>query len=106
MSLYYLQKFIYDLNRSTQVRENYENDSVGFVAQYDLTEDERNALQDVDVGLLYVMGVNGQLLMHYVAYSGVGWDDYIQAMKDGLQKYGAVRAGLYAAVNDGHGGAV
>ena len=55
-----------------------------------------------DIGLLYVMGVNGQLLMHFAALEGLAWDEYIQAMRDGLAEHGEVRTGFYATT-DGKG---
>ena len=40
------------------------------LADYELTAEEQAALRDPDIGLLYVMGVNGQILMHYAALRG------------------------------------
>ena len=47
------------------------------------------------------MGVNGQLLMHYAALMDYEWDEYIQAMKNGLKEHGQVRAGLYLRTGGG-----
>ena len=33
--------------------------------------------------------------MHYAALMDYEWDEYIQAMKNGLHEHGQVRAGLY-----------
>ena len=100
MSLYYLQKVIYELNRDEKARERFETDVDGFLSDFDLTQEEIKALKDPDIGLLYVLGVNGQLLMHYAAYKGLPWDDYIAAMRNGVEEHGPVRAGLYAMVRD------
>jgi hypothetical protein len=97
MSLYAVQKLIYQLNRDPQVREQLQQDLDGLLAQYELTDDERNAIRDPDIGLLYVMGVNGQLLMHYAALRGFEWTAYIEAMREGERKYGPVRTGLYTS---------
>jgi hypothetical protein len=67
---------------------------------YELTVEERSALLSGDIGLLYVIGVNGQLLMHYAALLGLPWDDYIAAMRNGVRKHGPVRAGLYSMLKD------
>ena len=32
-----------------------------------------------DIGLLYVLGVNGQLLMHFAALHKIEWPDYLDA---------------------------
>ena len=61
-----------------------------------LTDEERAALLTRDIGLLYVLGVNGQILMHFAALCGVAWPDYLQALRDGVERHGPVRAGLYA----------
>jgi len=97
MSLYAVQKLIYQLNRDPQVREQLAQDFDGLLAQYELTDEERTAIHDPDIGLLYVMGVNGQLLMHYAALRGFEWNAYIEAMREGERKYGPVRVGLYTS---------
>lgn len=96
MSLYYLQKLIYQLNRDEHVRDRYEQDFESLLGDYPLDDHERAALRQPDIGLLYVMGVNGQLLMHYAALRGFEWNEYLQAMRDGLDEHGPVRAGLYS----------
>ena len=95
MSLYYIQKLIYQLNRDPAVRRRFDEDFEGLLAEYELTEEERDALRKPDIGLLYVMGVNGQILMHYAALRGYEWNAYIEAMREGERKYGPVRTGLY-----------
>ena len=100
MSLYYVQKLLYQLNRDPSARQRYENDFDGLLRDYELTHEEREAIVTGDIGRLYVMGVNGQLLMHYSALLGQAWDEYIQAMKDGVDKHGPVRGGLYTLLRD------
>ena len=65
---------------------------------YELDDEEETAIQTDDVGLLYVLGVNGQILMHYAAMCGYEWQEFLQAMRDGLERHGPVRRGLYATV--------
>jgi hypothetical protein len=96
MSLYSVQKLIYQLNRDPMARARHESDLDGLLAEYELTDDESRAIRKPDIGLLYVMGVNGQLLMHYAALRGFEWSQYIEAMKEGERKYGPVRTGLYS----------
>lgn len=100
MSLYYVQKLLYQLNRDDKVRKRFESDLEGLLGEYDLTDEERAAIVDGDVGLLYVMGVNGQILMHYSALIGQEWDEYIAAMKAGVATHGPVRGGLYTMLED------
>lgn len=106
MSLYYVQKVVYELNRDERKRQEFLDNPQTFLSAYELTDEETAALRDADIGLLYVMGVNGQLLMHFAAFRGYEWDAYIQSMKDGLQEHGDVRTGLYVSVDGGQGGAV
>ncbi len=100
MSLYYVQKVLYQLNRDPAVRKRFDASREDVLADYELTDEERTALLEGDVGLLYVMGVNGQILMHYAALLGQPWDVYINAMREGVRKHGPVRAGLYSMLKD------
>jgi hypothetical protein len=106
MSLYALQKLLYELNRDPRVQEEFGADREGVLARYRLSEEEADAIRNDDIGLLYILGVNGQILMHFAAWRGFAWDEYIQAMKDALAQHGQVRGGIYAAVDGGEGGAV
>jgi hypothetical protein len=96
MSLYSVQKLIFQVNRDPAVRARHDHDLNGLLCDYDLSADELRAIREPDIGLLYVIGVNGQLLMHYAALRGFEWDAYIEAMKEGERKYGPVRSGLYS----------
>lgn len=100
MSLYYVQKLLYQLNRDPAVRKRFDASREDVLADYELTDEERTALLEGDVGLLYVMGVNGQILMHYAALLGQPWDVYINAMREGVRRHGPVRAGLYSMLKD------
>jgi len=96
VSLYYTQKFLYQLNRDPLAQRRFRDDLDGLLSEYDLTGEERSAIQSRDVGLLYVFGVNGQILMHYAALLGLEWNEYLDAMRQGVARHGPVRAGLYA----------
>jgi hypothetical protein len=100
MSLYYVQKLLYQLNRDERVRARFASDRDALLGEYELTDEEHEAIVDGDVGLLYVMGVNGQILMHYSALLGQAWDEYLEAMRAGVREHGPVRAGLYALLRD------
>ena len=96
MSLYQLQKFLYDINRDPSAQQQYRSELERLLDRYELTAEERGAIARGDVGLIYVLGANGQLLMHFAALLGMPWAAYIQAMRDGVAKHGPVRAGVYA----------
>jgi hypothetical protein len=100
MSLYYVQKALYQLNRDPDLRRRFEGDADAALSPYQLTAEERAAIRQPDIGLLYVLGVNGQILMHYAAYRGFEWNAYLEAMREGVRRHGPVRAGIYALVED------
>jgi hypothetical protein len=96
MSLYSTQKFLYHLNRDEAVQKRFRDDLPALLADYELDDEERAAILGGDIGKLYVLGSNGQLLMHFAALLGMPWADYIEAMRDGVRRHGPVRAGIYA----------
>ncbi len=100
MSLYALQKLMFELNRDPKAQERFRTDQAALLDQFELTPEERGALEKPDVGLLYVLGVNGQLLMHFAALVGMEWSKYIQSMRDGVSEHGPVRAGIYAMTTE------
>jgi hypothetical protein len=100
MSLYHVQKLLYLLNRDGELRRRFQGDRAAVLEGYELTAEERGAITAPDIGLLYVLGVNGQLLMHYAALCGLEWNAYLEAMRDGVRRHGPVRAGVYAMVPD------
>ncbi len=100
MSLYHVQKLLYLLNRDGELRRRFQGDRAAVLKGYELTAEERGAITAPDIGLLYVLGVNGQLLMHYAALCGLEWNAYLEAMRDGVRRHGPVRAGVYAMVPD------
>lgn len=101
MSLYHLQKFLYVLNRDERAQARFADDRSALLDEYELTDEERRALEDGDIGLLYVLGVNGQILMHYAAFLGIEWFDYLERMRKGVEKHGPVRDGVYAMTGAG-----
>ena len=55
---------MYDLNRDDAAQQKYKDNLDKLLLEYELTEEEAMALHSSDIGLLYVLGVNGQILMH------------------------------------------
>ncbi len=96
MSLYATQKLLFHLNRDAAVQKRFRDALPALLDDYSLDDEERAAVLAGDVGKLYVLGSNGQLLMHYAALLGMPWADYIEAMRQGVRDHGPVRAGIYA----------
>ena len=101
MSHYQLQKFLYQLNRDERAQSRYREDVDSLIAEYELSDEEAQALREGDIGLLYVLGVNGQILMHFAAFLGIAWFDYLDLMRQGIERHGPVRAGVYAMTGGG-----
>ena len=96
MSLYMVQKFLFELNRDQSRQAAYRADRTAAVQGYDLSDQEQRALLEPDIGLLFHLGVNGQILMHFAAMHQIPWADYLQLMRDGIAEHGPVREGVYA----------
>ncbi len=96
MSLYAVQKFLYELNRDEMAQARYRDDRHAALEPFDLTDEEIGALTEPDIGLLFHLGVNGQILMHFAAFHQIEWADYLQRMRDGIEQHGPVREGVYA----------
>ena len=100
MRLYTVQKPIHQLNRDRRVRERFEADLESVLRAYELTDEEPEAVRRPDIGLPFVLGVNGQPLMHYAAMHGYRRADYIRSVRDGIGEHGRVRRGLYAMLEE------
>ena len=96
MSLYMLSKLMFALNRDPALQASFRADPAAVADQFGLTGEERHAVLAHDIGLLYVLGVNGQLLMHFAALVGIEWSEYLERMRRGVAEHGPVRAGIYA----------
>jgi hypothetical protein len=99
MSLYQLSKFLFQLNRDEGLKLQFKATPQSALKPFELSDEERSAILAPDIGLLYVLGVNGQILMHFAAFCGIEWADYLQRMRDGVKQHGPVRAGVYAMLS-------
>ena len=52
MSLYQLSKLLYNLNRDDKMKAQFGQDRSSILAGYDLSEDEKNAIINADIGLI------------------------------------------------------
>jgi hypothetical protein len=81
MSLYSVQKLLYRLNKDAATRERYATERAALLAECALTEEERRAFTDGDVGRLYMMGAHPLLLAPFAGRSGLKWPDYLATLK-------------------------
>ncbi len=80
MSLYQLQKLMYEVNRSPERRDAYRHDRAAFLARFDLTDEERDAVIRLDVRTLYRFGVHPLLLRPFTLLHRVSNEDYAKAL--------------------------
>jgi Aromatic-ring-opening dioxygenase LigAB, LigA subunit len=80
MSLYQLQKLIYEVNRNPECRDRYRSNRAGFVAGYQLTAEEQTAIIELDVRTLYRLGVHPLLLRPFTLLHRVSNEDYAKAL--------------------------
>ena len=97
-----MQKFLFVLNRDEAAQKRYREDRDALLAEFELDQEERVAIRDGDIGKLYVLGCNGQLLMHFAPLLGIPWAAYLEAMREGVRMHGPVRAGIYAMTSGVH----
>jgi hypothetical protein len=81
MSLYNVQKVLFQLNNDVAARERFAGDCDAVLAEYTLTEEERRALAEANVGRLHLMGVHPLLLAPFAGRSGLTWPDYLAALQ-------------------------
>ena len=86
MSIYLVNKILYMTDNDAAFRERMKTDPAGTVADFKLTQEEREALLAGDVGKLYQMGVHTFLLNHLQRYSlfGVTRDNYLERIRRGM----------------------
>ena len=80
MSLYSVQKLLFQLNNEPTTRKRFAEERDALLAEYALTDEERRALVDADVGRLHLLGVHPLLLAPFAGRSGLKWPDYIAAL--------------------------
>lgn len=65
MSLYQVDKLLFQLFNDLELQEKYKRDSEPILTRYDLQEAELKALREVNAGELYRMGAHSFLLWQF-----------------------------------------
>ncbi len=86
MSLYNVQKLLFRLNKDAATRARFKSERDALLADYALTEKERRAFVESDVGRLYLMGAHPLLLAPFAGRAGLSWPDYLAALKRARDK--------------------
>ncbi len=81
MNAYHLNKLLRDVNRDPAKREAYFTDKEQFVSGYQLTDEEREAVLNLDVGKLYRLGAHGLILRPFTLIHQIPEPDYLSAIR-------------------------
>ena len=86
MSLYSVQKLLFQLNNDARVSTRFDVERANLLEEYQLTEHERKAVLEGDVGALYVMGVAPLLLAPFGGRCRLPWPKYLAALKEARER--------------------
>jgi hypothetical protein len=81
VSLYQVQKLLFDVNRDRQVQARFLHERERLVEDYELTPAERRAILETDFHTLYQMGVHSLLLGPLAATLGLSFPDYLAILR-------------------------
>ncbi len=81
MSAYALNKLLREVNRNPAVREHFFRDRAGVAAGFELSDEERRAVLEQDVGALYRLGAHGLILRPFTILQQMPEPDYLAAIR-------------------------
>ena len=81
MSLYDVQKLLFQVNRDPKTLDRFLHEREGLVAEYRLTEEELRAVMATDFRRLYEMGAHSLLLGPLAATLGMSFPDYLAILR-------------------------
>jgi hypothetical protein len=86
MSVYQINKLLYLTDNDLVFRKRMLESPHEAIKEFNLTEEEREALTSGAVGKLYQMGVHTFLLNHLYRYElfGVNRDNYLSRIREGM----------------------
>jgi hypothetical protein len=82
MSSYTLNKMLREVNRNSHIREQFFKSPDAVAAEFELTEEERDAFLRKDVGALYRLGAHGLILRPFTLLQGMPEPEYLSAIRD------------------------
>lgn len=82
MSLYQVQKLVQAVNRDAASRSRFLESRESFAGEFELTDDERDALVNMRIHDLYDMGVHPLLLRPFTIIHGVSEPEYLKAIRE------------------------
>lgn len=82
MSLYQVQKLVQSVNRDPESRSRFLESRESFAQEFELTDEERDALVNMNICDLYDMGVHPLLLRPFTIIHGVSEPDYLKTIRE------------------------
>lgn len=81
MSLYQVQKLLFNVHNNLDLRKNYLSDPEKIAKEYDLSDKERRVLRSKNIGSLYRMGVHPWLLFQFAQIVGLTEPEYLRQIR-------------------------
>lgn len=81
MSAYTLNKMLREINRDPVTRQRYFENPETVASQFSLSDEERRAFLDYDIGALYRMGVHGLILRPFTLLKQMPEADYLRTIR-------------------------
>jgi Aromatic-ring-opening dioxygenase LigAB, LigA subunit len=82
MSLYQVQRLMFDIHNDLDLRKSYLANPESITKPYDLSDTERLAILSKDIKNLYQMGVNPWLLFQFAHIVGIRNDEYLKQIRE------------------------
>ncbi len=84
MSVYKIEKFLFDLGQIPSLRLDYAKDRASSIKPYELDEDEMLAVKTLNLKWLLAHGVNPLLLLRFNLTGQIpGRDAYLKLLREG-----------------------
>ncbi|WP_409187916.1 hypothetical protein [Bradyrhizobium sp. RDM4] len=81
MTAYTLNKMLREVNRNPGTRQRYMADAESVAADYELSEEERQAFVHNDVGALYRLGAHGLILRPFTLLRQMPEPEYLRSIR-------------------------
>ncbi|MGH7816993.1 MAG: hypothetical protein ACREOR_06355 [Candidatus Binatia bacterium] len=81
MSLYDVQKLLFQVNRDPKTLDRFLHEREKLVTEYRLTEEEQRAVMATDFRRLYEMGAHSLLLGPLAGTLGLSFPDYLAILR-------------------------
>jgi hypothetical protein len=81
MSLPQVEKFLFQVANDSLRRQNYDQDKASLLDSYDLTNEERKAIESVDITTLFGMQIEPLLIQPFAAMHNINGPELFAACR-------------------------